>query len=100
MNRINLDNGTWFDADAAKKWSEGTYFDGNNHISKATGSQWDHEDLYRTKGGKWVISWWSQYQGRDERIEEVTAQEAHAWLARNGKKIPKDLAEFDAAAEI
>lgn len=75
----------WFDrdADGANSWSEDTRFDGNNHISLATGSQWDHEELWRSAGGRWVICWWSQWEGRQDRWYFVDDDAARDWLLRN-----------------
>ena len=55
MRRQALTDGTgrWFDLDAAKRFDEATIWDGRNRISLATGSQWDHEALYRT--GQWPL---------------------------------------------
>ena len=36
-------SGSWFDLDKAESFEEETQWNGNNHISKATGSQWEHE---------------------------------------------------------
>jgi hypothetical protein len=55
--------GKFFDMDKATKYEEDTYWNGNNHISKATGSQWSHEILFKTASGKWVLNCYSQYQG-------------------------------------
>ena len=67
MDRINIygepgDDGRrpligWFDRDAAKgRYDEDTRWDGSNHVSVATGSQWDHEMLYRTPQDRWVLA--------------------------------------------
>lgn len=57
MNRIVLTDGSgrWFDGEKAQQWEEETYWNGNNHISKTTGSQWEHETLYRTKGEIYIL---------------------------------------------
>lgn len=73
----------WFDPDAAAVYGEDTCFDGNNHVSLATGSQWDHEALWRTVGGRWVIKWWSQRQGHAERWYFIDNDQARDWLIRN-----------------
>ena len=85
MSRIALTDGTgrYFDPSKAQKWDEETTWDGRNHVSKATGSQFDHEALYRTVGGVYVLHHWSQWQGRLPRYEEITAAEAAVWLSRN-----------------
>lgn len=51
----------WFDLNAAEKFEEDTFFDGSNHISRATGSQWSHQKLFRTKKGQWVLHTWGGY---------------------------------------
>lgn len=73
----------WFDDSKAECFGEATRWDGSNHISIATGSQWDHEALYRTVGGRWVLHRWSQWQGRPETYQFITDQEAHTWLLVN-----------------
>jgi hypothetical protein len=85
MARIALGNGRWFDPSRAEKWKEDTYWDGNNHISKATGSQWAHEELYRTPKGTWVLHTWSQRQGSTPSYEVIDQAAAHAWLIANGE---------------
>lgn len=83
MSRRVLDDGRWFDTACATRYEETTYWNGNNHISKATGSQWDHEKLYRTAGGRWILHSWSQWQGSGESWSEIDADAAARWLVRN-----------------
>ena len=95
MARVNIFNEFrelvgWFDDAKAERFEEATRWDGSNHISIATGSQWDHERLYRTVGGRWVLHRWSQWQGRPEVYRFLTDQEAQTWLLTN---------EEDAAVE-
>lgn len=85
MARISLGNGKWFSTRAATTWEEDTRWDGRNHISLATGSQWDHEQLYRTPKGTWVLHCWSQWQGSRPSYEVISEAEAHAWLIANGE---------------
>ncbi len=73
----------WFNDDAATRYDEDTNWDGNNHVSVATGSQWNHEALYRTRKGQWVLNWWSQWQGSTEKYEFVSDERAKEWLLRN-----------------
>jgi len=89
MERQILDDGGWFDPSASEKWDEKTRWDGRNRISLATGSQWNHEILYRTRSGTWIVNWWSQYQGRTETYRQVDVTEAVAWLIRNKHEIPE-----------
>ena len=102
MNRKVLTDGSgrWFDADKAASWEEGTRWNGNNHVSLATGSQWEHEMLYRTVGGIYVIRHWSQWQGSTPSLEEISADDAARWLSRNNHEPPKALNDAYAALEI
>jgi hypothetical protein len=85
MKRQSLGNGKWFDLESAQCWEEDTWFNGSNHISSATGSQWEHEKLYRTKSGKWVLNHWSQYQNSAETWEEIDNETAAKWLVKNNE---------------
>jgi hypothetical protein len=80
MTRINLGSGRWFDTDSAECFGEDTRFDGRNHISVATGSQWEHEELYRTRTGRWILHEWSQWQGSRAYYSEVSDARAKEWL--------------------
>ena len=86
MNRQSLTDGTprWFDQEKAIRFDESTFHDGNNYISVATGSQWDHETMYRTASGAWVLHFSSQYQGRGETWAMIDEPDAFSWLLRNG----------------
>lgn len=81
------DSTAWFELDKATHVAEEeTRWDGNNMISRATGSQWQREDLYRTAGGAWVI----RHDNRDGRFggvvgvtwHGVTAERAEEWLRK------------------
>lgn len=99
MARQNIDGGGWFNPNSAQKWEEDTRWDGNNHVSLATGTQWDHEWLYRTRSGAYVLHWWSQWQGSRERWERISDEQAHAWLIAQGEadSVPESVL---AAAEV
>lgn len=75
--------GTWFNPDTAICFNENTYWNGSNQISKATGSQWDHEAMYYTKSGNWIRNTWSQYQNSVERHDLVSEGEAAEWFIKN-----------------
>ncbi len=97
MTRVNVYNedgemAFWFDVDRAQQWNEGTRWNGRNHISLATGSQWNHQRLYRTRKGRWVVYHWSQWQGSCDSYEEVTSAQAAQWFARNEyDDVPEEL---------
>ncbi len=83
MSRISLKEGGWYDHSTTVVYGENTQWDGSNHISRATGSQYDHEQLHLTKGGSWVLSANSQWEGRLESATQVDSGRAAAWLCRN-----------------
>lgn len=92
--------GRWFDPDKAETWKEATWHDGNNFISRATGSQWEHEVLFRTAGGAWILHHWSQWQGSRESYTQISAKEAAAWLTVNEHDAPEELAKYVTEAEV
>ncbi len=73
----------WFNPDSAKQFDESTWHDGSNFISKATGSQWEHETLFYTASGNWILNCWSQYQGQNESYEYVDSDFAAEWFVKN-----------------
>lgn len=81
-------------ANAVQSWKETTYFNGNNHISNVTGSQWAHQTLYKTRRGRYWVEHWSQWQGSTSYAEWVSGHEAARWLLVCGYEIPEDLAQF------
>ena len=100
MKRQAIDEGGWFDVESATKHSESTHHDGRNFLSDATGSQWEHEALYCTRKGVYVLNHWSAYQGAGETWTLLDAAAAAAWLVRNGHDIPAGkLADAAAAQE-
>jgi hypothetical protein len=102
MIRIPLTDGTgrWFDAEKAEEWDEDSNWDGNNHISVATGSQWSHETLHRTVGGRWIVHSFSSWSGSVDQFEEISDEAAAAWLVLNGHESHEACAEEFAALEI
>ena len=99
MARYRMDDGTVVDTDnATQHWNEDKRWDGNNHISVATGTQWDHETLYRSRKGRYYVERTSQWQGRNPSAEWVSLRGAASWLLANDEAIPEELAA--AAAEV
>ena len=86
MKRIAITDGSgqWFNEETATKYAEGSIWDGSNNISMATRSQTEHEQLYRTASGKWVLNCWSQWQGTTETYKVVSDDCAAKWLVTNG----------------
>lgn len=85
--RIALTDGTgrWFSVESAECIKEGTFWNGSNWISYATSSQWDHEYLYITKGNRFILNKFSDYQGSRESYEEISNEAAAIWLSINNK---------------
>ena len=100
MTRTPLtdDAGRWFDSDTATIFNEATRWNGSNRISRATGSQWNHQALYYTRSGKWVLNDWSQWQGSLETYVEVGESCAIAWLINNEHFKPAGLPDSVLAA--
>ena len=85
MNRKVLTDGSglWFNSNTAVRFEENTRWNGSNHISVATGSQWEHEFLYYTRSGRWVLHHLSQWQGSLDRWEQISEAQAVRWLSVN-----------------
>lgn len=73
----------WFNSDSSTKYDEGTHWDGNNNVSVNPVGRYGHQALYRTKGGRWVLNTWSQWQGSEDKYEFVDDATAKDWLIRN-----------------
>lgn len=89
MTRINItetgDYGDtrvigWFNEDKAVEFKEDTDWD---DISVNTRSQWDHQSLYRTAQGRWVLCCYSNRQGFEPTYEFVGDDKAREWLILN-----------------
>lgn len=100
MSKYTMEDGTVVSTKkAAQRWEEDTQWNGNNRISVNTGSQWDHETLYRSSKGRYYIESESQWQGSTPSAHFVSSQEAAAWLLLNGEEVPPDLAGVAAEVE-
>jgi len=94
--KFRMEDGTIVNTEnATKSWDEDTRFDGNNHISRATGSQWNHQTLYRSRKGRYYIVHESQWQGSTPHAEWVSPQEAARWLNLMNHDLPADLEQYE-----
>lgn len=85
-------DGTVVDTEKAQdSWGEATYWDGRNHISKASGSQWDHQTLFKSRKGRYYVLRSSDWQGARNHVEWISDEEATRWLLHNEHKLPADL---------
>lgn len=66
---------------------------GRNLISKATGDQWRHQDLYESRKGRYYVVHSSQWQGSRDYATWISPEEAAAWLTLNNHELPTELAE-------
>jgi hypothetical protein len=82
---------------ARNVWEENTYFDGRNHISSATGSQWHHQVLYESSKGNFYIV--SESFGAPNTAEFVDEKQAVTWLLQNEIDPPERLASVVAEVE-
>jgi hypothetical protein len=80
---------------AKENWNEATRWNGNILVSKATGSQWDHETLYQSRKGRYYIETNSQWQGRMSSAYFVSREDAAIWLLTNDHELPADLADLE-----
>jgi len=91
-----LEGGVIFDTErAAATWEEASDWDGSNHISRATGSQWKHETLHKSAKGRYYVVRSSDYQGSQDEMEILSPREAAAWLLLNDHELPDDLRELE-----
>jgi len=97
MSKYRMDDGTVVDTEKAQQsWDEATEWDGSNHISKATGSQWNHETLYKSRKGRYYVEHTSQWQGSRPHVEWVSPEEATRWLIAADEPLPADLTQYEA----
>ena len=97
MAKYMIDDTQVNTSNAKNVWEEDTYFDGRNHVSCVTRSEWEHQTLYLSRKDRYYIVHSSQWQGSVDRAEFVTMHEAAAWLLQNNynvKKMPENLREL------
>lgn len=96
MSKYRMEDDTVVDTDkAAQSWNEESDWDGNNHISRATGSQWEHQTLYRSSKGRYYVEHDSDWQGSRSHAEFVSREEAARWLLHNEHTLPEDLSDLE-----
>jgi len=95
MARFKVDDQTIVDTDKAlRTWEEATDWNGSNHISRATGSQWNHQTLYKSAKGNYYLVHSSQMQGSMDHAEWLEPQEAARWLLLMDEELPEDLQQY------
>jgi hypothetical protein len=92
--RFQMSDGRVVDTDnASDAWADDSIWDGSNHISVATGSQWIRETLYRSRRGRYYLVSTSN----TSTAEWIDDKEAARWLLANDHEIPEDLREVSEA---
>jgi len=95
MARYHMQDGTVVDtSNATQSWQESRDHNGQNFISRATGSQWNHETLHKSRKGRYWKECKSDWQGSTDRAEWLSPQAAAAWLLLNDEEVPEDLAQY------
>ena len=75
----------WFSVGSAEYWhGDKEVFDGANLADVNTRDQHRGQGLYRTKGGRWVLSTWSSWQGETSTYNYTSPEDAREWLIFNG----------------
>jgi len=100
MTTYRMQDGTIVKTEnAILDWKEEKDWNGNNWISRATGSQWEHETLYKTRKARYWLEHTSQWQGHGAHAEFVSEHEAVRWLLANEYDLPEDLEPLRAEIE-
>ena len=93
MSKYRMEDGRVLNTDkASAEWEEAINWNGQNFVSRPTGSQWEHETLYRSSKGRYWLEHRSDRPGSRPHAELVTNQRAAAWLLANDHELPQDLA--------
>lgn len=96
MSRYRMEDGSVIDTSLARAtYEEDTYWDGHNHCSVVTRSQWAHQTLYCSRKGRYYVEHTSQFQGSTPHVEWVAREEAARWLLANNYELPEDLADLE-----
>jgi hypothetical protein len=86
MQKISLsdNSGRWFDAQHAKQWPEAIVLaDDGTAISRATGKSWEHETLFLTQAGTFVMNLLDTRTFHSQYVE-CSVELAAKWLIANG----------------
>ena len=95
MTVYRMEDGVVNTDKALASWDEATFWDGHNHISKATGSQWSHQRPFKSRKSRYYLVHSSQWEGSHPHAEFVSPQEAARWLLHNEHELPADLAPLE-----
>lgn len=77
----------WFDLDSATS------------LGKRRRGDWHGSELFRSRGGRWIIYYWSSVQGESDYYRLVSPSDAASWLIAGGYQLPQELVEVAAGSE-
>lgn len=91
---LNANSGRWFDLDSAKRWDEArVYADDGTPISLATQNSWEHETLFLTRAGRFIMHCLDEHNPSLASFVEYSLEKSVDWLLKNG--YPDDVAKLD-----
>ena len=91
--------GTLYMGAVVEQFREDVRWDGHNWISTATGNQFNHEQINRTRRGKYYLVKWSQWEGVRTRAVALSLAEVALWVIRAGY-LPADCGDPELAAKV
>jgi hypothetical protein len=101
MQKITLtdNSGRWFDVDASKRWDEArVYANDGTTISRATRKSWEHETLFMTIAGTFIIHCLNERNASLASFAEYDGKKAIQWLLQNG--YPDEASKLDYKGEM
>lgn len=99
MARYRMEDGTVVETDHSRSWAESFDCDGPKMISRATGSQWVHEKLRKSRKGRYYIEHTSEELRSEAWCEWVSPEHARKWLNLMGHELPEDLKVYEEDTE-
>src|SRR5437016_2404935 len=96
MRKITLtdNSGRWFDLEATRRFDESTAYAGDGvDVSRQTGNSWEHETLFLTTNGMFVLHCLNDRNPTLASFTEYPPDKAIPWLLANG--YPDEVAKME-----
>lgn len=91
MKRVYLTSAIgWFNIDTSESIDEKTYWDGHNSCGNVLKDATRSQILECTKSNRYILCTFSQWQGEQTTIVEISEDSALNWLVKN-KTQPEEL---------
>ena len=98
MARYSMQDGSVVETGSAEaSWPEHLCWTFSSNVSKATGSEADHETLYRSNQGRYYVEHTSEWQDSTPYAEWISPELAAEWLRTNDydeDSFPQDLRQY------